>query len=515
MALEQEKLTNESCEKLKEMLYNTIVSIKIASSDYKKSISDMKYYPVLEINKDFRKRSSIIEDIAAKKRISELPCKLITIDTDNNLLVLAEYTTSDSTAKYRFYSDYIESLVQSFRSIVVQIVFDSLYSKLSSKKLKTTNDSFVLFAEIEYISKEKCALDISLGLVGSGKLIRDSLHIGKINVPLKLIDIELQDKIENTIASQIDTFDDYFDTLYKNTVESNDISKDCFKNSQQILYQSLDIAYFGNFRSSGLRVENYSSYNYKHATVMLGGQLFPVKIPYNTDNQHLIGVHITKVRFGFQHLWIKETAYEVSVSILHDEWNGNIEVKCILEASTEIYNTKLKYSMSVQDLLNGINIFDKSIAFVDAKLKEQVKKQKDRYTMMNTRFIIDSMLVVDRMHTRSNEPVALRLDGSLDAIKIKHIVDKMRILGKSIIKLSDKACIVVGTDFVNIYWEKGTMLKFLSSYDKDSVTSVYKFICACVQNALRIYGVDYLLYGGVNTTLVDGSIIETKLVTWR
>ena len=171
--------------------------------------------------------------------------------------------------------------------------------------------------------------------------------------------------------------------------------------------------------------------------------------------------------------------------------------------------------MSVQDLLNGINIFDKSIAFVDAKLKEQVKKQKDSYTVMNTRFIIDSMLVVDRMHTRSNEQVALRLDGSLDAIKIKHIVDKMRILGKSIIKLSDKAYVVVDADFVNIYWEKGTMLKFLSSYDKDGATSVYEFICTCVQNALRIYGVDYLLYGGVNTTLVDGSIIETKLVTWR
>jgi hypothetical protein len=248
---------------------------------------------------------------------------------------------------------------------------------------------------------------------------------------------------------------------------------------------------------------------------MLGNQLFPVKIPYSIDNQNLVGVHINKVKFGFQHLWIKETAYEVSVSILHDEWNGNIEVKCILESSTEVYNTKLKYYMSVQDLLNGINIFDKSIAFVDAKLKEQVKKQKDSYTMINTRFIIDSMLVVDRMHTRSNEPVALRLDGSLDAIKIKNIVDKMRILGKSIIKLSDKACVVVGTDFVNIYWEKGTMLKFLSSSDKDGDTSVYEFICNCVQTALKIYGVDYLLYGGVNTTLVDGSLIEIKIVNWR
>ena len=509
------EIENLACGMLKQMLYNTIVSIKIASSDYKKSISDMKYYPVLEINENFRTRSQNIEDIAVKKVISELPCKLITLDTDNSLLVLAEYTTSDSTSKYRFYGDYIGSLVRSFRSIVVQIVYDNLYSNSGIERLKATNDSFVLFAEIDYISKEECALDISLGLVGSGKLIRNSLHIGKINVPLRLIDIKLQDKLENTIALQLKTFDDYFDTLYKNTVESNNISKDCFKDSQQILYQSLDIAYFGNFRSRGLRVENYSSHNYKHATVMLGNQLFPVKIPYSIDNQNLVGVHINKVRFGFQHLWIKETSYEVSVSILHDEYNNNIEVKCILEASTEIYNTKLKYSMSVQDLLNGINIFDKSITFVDAKLKEQVKKQKDSYTMMNTRFIIDSMLVVDRMHTRSNEPVALRLDGSLDAIKIKHIVDKMRILGKSVIKLSDKACVVVGTDFVNIYWEKGTMLKFLSSSDKDDDTSVYGFICNCVQTALKIYGVDYLLYGGVNTTLVDGSIIEVKTVTWR
>lgn len=511
----ESEINNLACGMLKQMLYHTIVSIKIASSDYKKSISDMKYYPVLEINENFRTRSQNIEDIAAKRVISELPCKLITLDTDNNLLVLAEYTTSDSTSKYRFYGDYIGSLVRSFRSIVVQIVYDNLYSNSGIQRLKATNDSFVLFAEIEYISKEECTLDIRLGLVGSGKLIRNSLHIGKINVPLRLIDIKLQDKLENTIASQLKTFDDYFDDLYKNTVESNNISKDCFKDSQQILYQSLDVVYFGNFRSRGLRVENYSSHNYKHATVMLGNQLFPVKIPYSIDNQNLVGVHINKVKFGFQHLWVKETSYEVSVSILHDEWNDNITVVCMLTALNENYRTKLRYSMSIQDIFNGKNIFDKSIDFVADVLKEQVEKIKDSYTIMNTRFITDSMLIINRMHTRSSEPIDLRLDGSLDAIQIKRIVDKMRLLGKSIIKLSNKAWVVIDTGFVNIYWEKGTMLKFLSSSDMDDDTSVYKFICNCVQTALKIYGVDYLLYGGVNTTLIDGSIIEIKIVNWR